>query len=134
MDSWARKALVEENAQMAFQRFNLIPLTRRSTCSPCVNCPHLMCIVVKTQEGPAIVICLREGAIHSALALPNAPCRQGVDVTESGKLFSDWLYVELCSAVSLCRDNGLNCRAVNNVPTYYREIVTKLSCDLYLSM
>ena len=88
-----------------------------------------MCIVVKTQEGPAIVICLREGAIHSALALPNAPCRQGVDVTESGKLFSDWLYVELCSAVSLCRDNGLNCGAVNNVPTYYREIVTKLSCD-----
>ena len=44
----------------------------------------MMCIVVKTQEGPVIVICLREGAIHSALALPNAPCRQGVDVTESG--------------------------------------------------
>ena len=56
-------------------------------------------------------------------------CRQGVDVPESGKLFSDWLYVELCSAVSLSRDNGLNCGAVNNVPTYYREIVTKLSCD-----
>ena len=50
-------------------------------------------------------------------------------MTESGKLFSDWLYVELYSAVSLSRDNGLNCGAVNNVPTYYREIVTKLSCD-----
>ena len=59
----------------------------------------MICIVVKTQEDQAIVICLREGAIHAALALSNAPCRQGIDVTESGKNFSEWLYmgVVLCS-------------------------------------
>ena len=68
----------------------------------------MICIVVKTQEDPAIVICLREGAIHAALALPNAPCRQGIDVTESGKNFSEWLYIELFSAVTLSRKvNGL---------------------------
>ena len=45
------------------------------------------CIVVKIQEDPAIVICLKEGAIHEAMALPHAPCRQGATATESGEIY-----------------------------------------------
>ena len=88
----------------------------------------MICIVVKTQVDPAIVICLREGAVHEALNLPNAPCRQGRTVTESGLIFSDWIYGELCSSTPLSSDvNGMNCGFVNNAPTYYKEILTGLS-------
>ena len=88
----------------------------------------MICIVVKTQEDPAIVICLKEGAIHEALALPHAPCRQGATATESGEIFSEWLYKDLCSAIPLSPEiNGLNGSGSNNVPTYYREILMRLN-------
>ena len=71
---------------------------------------------------------LREGAIHEALALPNAPCRQGLDVTESGKIFSEWLYLELLTKFTIClKDNGLNCGFTNGIPTYYCEILIRVS-------
>ena len=88
------------------------------------------CIVVKTQEDPAIVICLKEGAIHMAMAmaLPHAPCRQGATATESGEIFSEWLYKDLCSAIPLSPEiNGLYCSGRNNVPTCYREILMRLN-------
>ena len=53
---------------------------------------------------------------------------RGLTVTESGQIFSDWLYGELCSTTPLSSDvNGVNCGFVNNVPTYYQEILTGLS-------
>ena len=94
-----------------------------------MHCPHLMiCIVIKTQEDPAIVIYLKEGAIHEALALAHAPCRQGATVTESGEIFSDWLYKTLCSAIPLTPEvNGLYCSGRNNVREYFREVLTRLN-------
>ena len=58
----------------------------------------------------------------------HAPCRQGATATESGKIFSRWLYNGLCSAISLSPEiNGLNCSGRNNVPTYYKDILKRLS-------
>ena len=36
------------------------------------------------EKDPAVFISLREGAIHEALGLPNAPCVRGANVTQSG--------------------------------------------------
>ena len=75
-----------------------------------------------------IVITIREGAVHEALGLPNAPCRRGVGPTESGNAFSLWLFEDILTETPLSRRaNGLLCGTNNNTNIYYREILTRLN-------
>ena len=79
----------------------------------------------KTQDDPAIFIALKEGALHDVLAQPNAPCAQGTTATESGKLFSKWLYDHLFRSISLSEEaNGVREGGDN---MYYRELLTRLT-------
>ena len=72
---------------------------------------------------PAVFISLREGAIHQSLGLPNAPCGQGVDVTQSGQNFRTWLNNILCQQTPLnVTENGLYKCHVNNSAAFFDEI------------
>ena len=82
----------------------------------------------KTQDDPAIFIALKEGALHDVLAQPNAPCAQGTTATESGTLFSKWLYDHLFRSISLSEEaNGLFCVREGGDNMYYRELLTRLT-------
>ena len=90
--------------------------------------PNLM--YFSTQNDPCIIICLKEGAVHEALALPGAPVPQGPTVTESGVRFGQWLYDNICNAVPLTKSsNELFCNVSNNVSTHYREVLTGMNQD-----
>ena len=83
-----------------------------------------------TQCDPCIIICLKEGAVHEALALPGAPVPQGPTVTASGRVFGQWLYDNICNAVPLTKSsNGLFCNMSNNVYNYFREVLTGMNQD-----
>ena len=77
-----------------------------------------------------IFIALKEGALHDALALPNAPCPQGTTATESGKVFQNWLYSHLSSSIPISEDvNGLFCKRQGGESKYFQELLTRLTID-----
>ena len=83
----------------------------------------------KTQDDdPAIFVALKEGALHNALARPNAPCAQGTTATESGKLFHKWLYSHLSRSIPISEEvNGLFCIREGGENQYYQELLTRLT-------
>ena len=72
-------------------------------------------------------ILLREGAIHIALGLPNPPCNQGLDVTQSGANFRAWLNTTICNQTSLSQvQNGVYRNHVNNSEVFFEDVYVQL--------
>ena len=79
------------------------------------------------EEDPAVFILLREGAIHIALGLPNSPCNQGLDVTQSGANFRTWLNTTICNQTPLSKvDNGVYREYVNNSRVCFEDVYVQL--------
>ena len=75
------------------------------------------------ETDPAVFISLREGAIHEALGLPNAPCVRGANVTQSGQNFREWLNTTMCNRTPLnTAENCLHKGYDNNVEEFFEEL------------
>ena len=79
------------------------------------------------EEDPAVFILLREGAIHIALGLPNPPCNQGLDVTQSGANFRAWLNTTICNQTPLSQvQNGVYRMHINNSLVFFEDVYVQL--------
>ena len=79
------------------------------------------------EEDPAVCILLREGAIYIALGLPNPPCNQGLDVTQSGANFRAWLSTTICIQMPLSQvENGVYMKHVNNSQVFFEDVYVRL--------
>ena len=87
------------------------------------------------ETDPAVFISLREGAIHEALGLPNAPCVQGANVTQSGQNFREWLNTTMCNRTPLnTAENCLHKGYDNNCEEFFKELFIGLKPGLVASL
>ena len=96
---------------------------------------------IEEEEGgeeeidPAVFISLREGAIHEALGLPNAPCVRGANVTQSGEIFREWLNTALCNRTPLnTAENCLYKGYDNNCEEFFEELFIVLKSGQVASL
>ena len=87
------------------------------------------------EKDPAVFISLREGAIHEALGLPNAPCVRGANVTQSGEIFREWLNTAMCNRTPLNVDeNCLYKGHENNREEFFEELFIGLKSGQVASL